>query len=105
MACKSGQTNLLSLLALVSPASFDPLACILQSVVWSLGVLAYQLLLQRLPFKGSRPDEIRSSMLSRTKGPGVNLPLWFSDDALSFIRSALSPVRDKILQESVASRY
>ena len=64
---------------------------LLQSVVWSLGVLAYQLLLQRLPFKGSTAYEIQGSMLSRTKG-GVGLPLWMSDDAINFIRGALKLV-------------
>jgi serine/threonine protein kinase len=91
----------------IAPAAPLP-GCLLQSVVWSLGVLAHLLMLGRLPFTpsassspssaaaeapGSSNQDIPSLLLadmgSRCRR-GFKFPLWLSDGAKDFITAALA---------------
>ena len=57
--------------------------------VWAVGVLAYELLEGHCPFE----RDTRRGTYDAILAAAPNFPLWMSNDAIDFIRSALCKVR------------
>lgn len=65
--------------------------------IWSLGVVLYEMLTGRAPFKGDTPKEVMTSILAAEPPP-------FAND-LAKAPGALQPIVSKALQKDPAQRY
>ena len=84
--------NLAGTLLYMSPEQVEGLGVDARTDIWSLGVVAYQLLTNSLPFTGESPAEVMRAILRRN--PSIN-----------FVPDEWQLILQRALSKSVAARY